>query len=115
MAKIKQTAPDESLFDQSGFLDYLRAQPEKSIVGLAATACDCPLARWLQSLGYKVAVQSKWVVFYSLPRVKVILPEWAVWFTLTLDVAGLNTPCIREQTIKIVEGIKCQAANRRGN
>jgi len=115
VAKIKQIEPDESIFDQTGFLDYLKAQPEQSIVGLAATACDCPLARWLEALGYKVAVQSKWVVFYSQPRVKINLPEWAVWFTLTLDVAGLNTPCIREQTIKIVEGIKCQVASRRAD
>jgi len=107
MEKKKILEPDESIFDQTAFLEWLEAQPPGAIVGLAGIACDCPLAQWLESLGYQVRIGGKRADFYHNGRKEIDLPAWVIWFTTTVDIAGFNTPCIRERTIEIVKGIKC--------
>src|SRR5215813_3399805 len=101
MAKKKILELDESLFDQSAFLEWLEAQPPGAVVGLAGRACDCPLAIWLRASGYDVRIGGNCAVFYDSGRREIYLPMWAIWFAATVDMAILNTPCIRERTIEI--------------
>lgn len=88
---------------QPEFLAWLEVQPRGAVVGRACIACDCPLTRWFASQGLCVTVLSTKMIFIG--RV-IELPEWAAWFTLTVDILGTGKDCRREEMITIVKGIK---------
>jgi hypothetical protein len=98
-------------FSRAFFHSWLRHQPAGSVVGLAAVAAGCPLARFLiEVTGHAAIVRTRsyWRPPWTAARP---LPEWAWRFALLLDhsyVIGehdrvvMGRPIKREQALAVL-------------
>lgn len=67
------------------FRAWLTAMPETAIVGTTSNSRLCPLARWREELGEKVAVDPGFVEVVGDDSSKTKLPDWATIFVTEID------------------------------
>ena len=108
---------DASLFDQEKVTAWLESLPAETIVGKSQIACECPLAKYFRSLGIIAEIGSKGTASlctvddqYKLIAQErdIIMPEWARWFVAEVDILGRFKPCVRENMLDVIKGIKCE-------
>lgn len=85
------------------FIDWLKSKQEGSYIGFANHPFDCPIAKYLNSLGdetYAVGLTT----YYSRSDFskKQELPEWAKKFIVSVD-SFCNTVITESQALQILE------------
>ena len=92
------------------FKQWVSNNPDK-FVGRKGHACDCPIANYLKSVGYKSPTVNGNYIVESFTNNKIQTPKWASNFINLIDNYGNDEPAdmnpiLKTTALKLLENIE---------
>jgi hypothetical protein len=102
---------DENLFDKEEFKKWLKEKPDRSPVGWSGMERSCPLAQWMNSLGFYAEIGSETKALIKdastpmfEPVAKLVnMPLWASRFIKSIDHWTRTAPISKERALQALE------------